>query len=169
MTRYCSLVCEIATQIRTFMLGLTAQQKGKFLAKLKTSHGNVSKAAQAIKISRSGVYQQKSKDPDFAAAWDDILASIYDAAEGELYKRAVVGWKEEPGGPTKKSDRLLEFFLKGNRAEKFRERFDINQQVSGSLDLNIQATIDQIYANTDNGESSNTESAELDGGTDQNG
>ncbi len=149
------------------MLELTPIQKTNFLAKLKTTHGNVSKASQAIKINRSTAYLHRAKDADFAAAWDDILASVYDAAEGELYKRAVVGWKEEPGGPTKKSDRLLEFFLKGNRAEKFRERFDINQQVSGSLDLNIQATIDQIYASTDNGKPSDTESAELDGGTDQ--
>lgn len=147
-------------------LELTVQQKGKFLAKLKTTHGNVSKAANAIKISRTAAYSHKSKDADFSSAWDDILASVYDGAESELYKRAVLGFKEEPGGPTKKSDRLLEFFLKGNRAEKFRERFDVNQNVTGSLDLNIQATINQIY---DTDANADPAGAELDGGSDQDG
>lgn len=131
------------------MLELSAQQKGKFLAKLKSTHGNVSKAANGIKISRTAAYSHKNKDADFSAAWDDILASVYDVAEAELFKRAVTGWKDEPGGPTKKSDRLLEFFLKGNRAEKFRERFDVNQNVTGSLDLNIQATINQVYGDAE--------------------
>lgn len=146
-------------------LELTVQQKGKFLAKLKTTHGNVSKAAQAIKISRTAAYSHKSKDADFSTAWDDILASVYDEMEGELYRRAVVGWVDKDG-IKRKSDRLLEFALKGNRAEKFRERFDVNQNVTGSLDLNIQATINQIY---DTDANADPAGAELDGGTDQDG
>ena len=149
------------------MLPLSPQQKGKFLQKLKNTYGNVSKAAQAIKIGRTAAYSHKAKDSDFSAAWDDILASVYDEAELELYRRAVVGWKDSPDGPKRKSDRLLEFFLKGNRAEKFRERFDVNQNVTGSLDLNIQATINQIYADTDTPE--DTEGAEFDAGTDSDG
>lgn len=150
------------------MIELTIQQKAAFLKKLKNTHGNVSKAAQVIKIARSSAYLHKSKDTDFSAAWDDILASVYDEAELELYRRAVVGWQDEKGGPKKKSDRLLEFFLKGNRAEKFRERFDVNQNVTGSLDLNIQATINQIYAD-DADTPNDPESAEFDGGTDTDG
>lgn len=148
---------------------LTTQQKSKFLQRLKTSHGNVSKAANGIKISRAGVYVVKAKDADFSSAWDDILASVYDEMEHELYRRAVVGWVDKDG-IKRKSDRLLEFALKGNRAEKFRERFDVNQNVTGTLDLNIQATINQIYADDGNSEPNfqfpDTESSAIDDGTD---
>jgi hypothetical protein len=147
------------------MLELSAQQKAAFLKKLKSTHGNVSKAAAAIKIGRTAAYSHKLKDADFAGAWDDVLASVYDEAEGELYRRAIVGWQEKKGGPKKKSDRLLEFFLKGNRAEKYRERFDVNQNVSGSLDLNIQATINQVYGDDDTPEA--PESPDIDAGADQ--
>jgi hypothetical protein len=157
------------------MLALSIQQKGKFLKKLKTTHGNVSKAATGIGIGRSTAYLHKSKDADFSAAWDDILASVYDEMEAELYRRAVVG-EVDREGIRKKSDRLLEFALKGNRAEKFRERYDVNQHVTGSLDVSIQHTIDQVYGDDagaidltpipDDTQSEDPESPDLDAGTD---
>ena len=126
---------------------LEPTDKQKFLAKLKSTHGNVSKAAQAIHIARNTAYQHKRIDTDFSAAWDDVMASVYDAMEQELYRRAVTGYKV--GDIKKKSDRLLEFALKGNRAEKFRERLDLNAHHTGTLDHNIQFTIDKIYADGD--------------------
>lgn len=125
-------------------LTLSTQQKAAFLQKLKTSHGNVSRAIQAVRISRSSAYLHKQKDADFSAAWDDVLASIYDEMESELYRRAVTGIVDKDG-IRRKSDRLLEFALKGNRAEKFRERFDVHQQVSGKLGVDLQSAIDDIY------------------------
>lgn len=156
------------------MDALTSKQKQDFLAKLKSTNGNVSRAARAAKISRAGAYVLKNKDADFAAAWDDVLASVYDEMEQELYRRAVTGWKEpvfykgdKIADIRKKSDRLLEFALKGNRAEKFRERFDVNQNIAGVLDLNIQATINQIYADPDSPDSEpEAESPAVDTGTD---
>jgi hypothetical protein len=137
---------------------LDAQLKQKFLAKLKATHGNVSKACQIIQISRNAAYEHKRTDADFSAAWDQVLESVYDEMEQELYNRSVKGWNEPVfykgdivGTIRKKSDRLLEFALKGNRAEKFRERLDINNHHSGSLDVNLQATIDSVYgSNPDN-------------------
>lgn len=131
---------------------LSPQEKQKFLAKLRTTHGNVSRAAQAAGISRSVAYDHKKSDTDFSEAWENVIASVYDEAEQELFRRAVTGWKRHKDGPKEKSDRLLEFMLKGNRAEKFRERLDLNAHHTGTLDHNIQFTIDKIYsddANTD--------------------
>lgn len=131
---------------------LDTQQKQKFLARLKSSHGNVSAACKSILISRNTAYEHKKIDADFSAAWEEVLAALYDDAEKELFVRSVKGWREPVfykgdivGSIRKKSDRLLEFFLKGNRAEKFRERLDLNAHHTGSLDVNIQATIDKIY------------------------
>lgn len=131
---------------------LETQQKQKFLARLKSSHGNVSAACKSIGISRNAAYDHKKTDADFSAAWEEVIESVVDEAEKELFVRSVKGWSEPVfykgeivGTIRKKSDRLLEFFLKGNRAEKFRERLDLNAHHSGSLDVNIQASIDKIY------------------------
>jgi hypothetical protein len=156
---------------------LTPDQKQKFLAKLSATAGNVSKAAQAAKISRSVAYIHKAKDADFSQAWDNINEAVADAMEQEMYRRAVKGVQEPvfyKGDMIAKirkfSDRLLEFGLKGKRPEVYRERFDVNQNVTGSLDLNIQATINQIYADSDaSGPFDDAESEPGDGGTDQDG
>ena len=131
---------------------LEPQQKAKFLAKLLSSAGNVSKAAKAAGISRTAAYEHKSTDADFSGAWDDIINQVVDAMEEELHRRAVKGvqepvfYKGQMVAKVRKfSDRLLEFALKGKRPDIYRERFDINQNVSGSLDVNIQHTIDQVY------------------------
>lgn len=125
-------------------LTLSTQQKAAFLQKLKAACGNVSKAILAVRISRSSAYLHKRKDADFSTAWDDVLASVYDEMEEELYRRAVTGIVDKDG-IRRKSDRLLEFALKGNRAEKFRERYDVNQNVHAALDVNIQSAIDDAY------------------------
>lgn len=149
-------------------VALTAQEKAKFIQKLKQTGGNVSKACQAVKRSRKVMYEHKEKDADFAAAWAEACESVYDEMEQEMYRRAVKGVtkplvykgqivRDENGKPIlirEYSDRLLELGLKSNRPEKFRERMDINQNVSGSLDVNIEATIDKIYDDDgDNSES----------------
>ena len=127
---------------------LTTQEKQKFLAKLKPSNGTVAKACRAINISRQTAYEHRKHDADFSAAWDDVIASVVDEAERELYQRAVKGEKR-PDGTYRKSDRLLEFFLKGNRAEKYRERMDVNNHHSGSVDVNFEAAAREIYGISD--------------------
>jgi hypothetical protein len=131
---------------------LLPQDKAKFLQKLASSAGNVSKAAQAVKISRSAAYDHKSKDADFSNAWDNVIETVADAMEQEMYRRAVKGVQEPVfykgqivGKIRKFSDKLLEFGLKGKRPDIYRDRVDVNNHHSGSLDVNIQATIDQIY------------------------
>lgn len=145
---------------------LTPQEKAKFIQKLKSTNGNVSKACQALKMSRTAIYEHRNKDADFAAEWDEALEKVYDSMEEEMYRRAVRGVtkplvsrgqivKDDNGKPiiiTEYSDRLLEFALKGNRPEKFRDRLDVNQTVQGSLDVNIETEIDKLYDDVDNEE-----------------
>lgn len=135
---------------------LTTNQKQKFLAKLATSAGNVSKAAKAAGISRSATYVAKTTDADFSVSWENVINTVVDAMEEELHRRAAKGvlepvfYKGEMVAKIRKySDRLLEFALKGKRPDVYRERFDVNQNVTGSLDLNIQATINQVYGDAD--------------------
>jgi len=127
-------------------------QKQKFLARLRSARGNVSKACKAAGISRNVAYDHKKSDADFKEAWDQTEIAIVDDAEQELHVRGVTGWREPVyykgeivGTIRKKSDRLLEFFLKGNRPEKYRERLDLSANMAGSLDVGLQASIDKVY------------------------
>lgn len=86
-------------------------------------------------MSRRGVYDARESDPTFAREWDEALNFALDAAEAELYRRAVTG-NEEPvfyqGQPTssvvKYSDFLLVHYLKAHRPE-YREKVEV-----GNLD-----------------------------------
>ena len=154
---------------------LDIQQKQKFLAKLQKTAGNVSKAAKAVGVSRSILYEHKSKDADFSKAWDNVIDDVVDAMEEELHRRSTKGvlepvfYKGEMVAKIRKfSDPLLMFALKGKRPEIYRERFDVNQNVTGSLDLNIQATINQIYADPDD-TTADPASTAIDSGSDQDG
>jgi hypothetical protein len=136
-------------------VALTPQEKEKFLAKLMSSAGNVTKASQTIKIARNTAYEHKKADADFSQAWDNVIEACADAAEQELYRRSIKGYVEpvfykgEMVSKIRKfSDRLLEFYLKGKRPEVYRERLDINNTVQGSLDVNIEFEIDKIYGDT---------------------
>jgi len=156
--------------------GLTPDEKAKFIQKLKLTGGNVSAACKAVKRSRNALYENKKTDADFSAAWDEACESVYDSMEQEMYRRAVKGVtkplifkgqivKDDDGNPImirEYSDRLLEFALKGNRPEKFRDRLDVNQTVQGALDVNIESEIDKLYGD----EPDNSESVTGDAATD---
>lgn len=139
---------------------LDANQKQKFLSKLATSAGNVSKAAKSAGISRNAAYEHKHSDADFGQEWDNIIDHVVDAMEDELYRRSTKGvlepvfYKGDVVGEIRKySDRLLEFALKAKRPDVYRERFDVNTNVSGKLDLNIESAINEIYGISDKPES----------------
>lgn len=52
---------------------------------------NVSRACQVAGLDRSGVYQQRIKDEDFAKRWDTAFAAFTDRLEAEAFRRAVLG------------------------------------------------------------------------------
>ena len=121
------------------------------------------------------------RDPVVDAAGHDFEChvvpgdDVVDAMEEELHRRSTKGvlepvfYKGEMVAKIRKfSDPLLMFALKGKRPEIYRERFDVNQNVTGSLDLNIQATINQIYADPDD-TTADPASTAIDSGSDQDG
>ena len=131
---------------------MTPADKANFIKKLKATNGNVSKACRAAGVGRSTAYDHKKADPDFSRLWDDTIDEIVDSMEEEVFRRAVKGtlkpvfYKGEKVGQIREfSDTLLIFHLKALRPEKFRERFDIAQNIKGELDISISNQIDYIY------------------------
>lgn len=107
-----------------------------FVAALAKSP-NVSAACKRAKVSRSWAYAQRDLDADFAAAWDEALEMGLDAAEGELYRRAVKGVLEPVfyqgeivGHIRRPSDTLLMFLLKSHRPETYRDT--VRSEVTGA-------------------------------------
>jgi hypothetical protein len=54
----------------------------------------VAHACAAVGIERSTAYRAREADEGFAQAWDDAMEEGVDRAEGEAYRRAVVGFEE---------------------------------------------------------------------------
>jgi hypothetical protein len=83
---------------------------------------NQTMAAEAAGVAYTTWMRKRERDPGFAAAVQVAMEKSTDALEYEARTRAVQGWEEvtkEDGKPTKtvtrKSDRLLEVLLKGQR------------------------------------------------------
>ena len=129
---------------------VTPEKKAAFCAALATSGGNVSRACEAIEITRMTAYRWRQEDQDFAASWDEAKAIGLDALEDEVLRRAYEGVAEpvfyqgdECGTIRKYSDTLAIFLLKGGKPEKYADRS--KTELSGSLALN-QMTDDEIRA-----------------------
>jgi len=108
--------------------------------------GNVTLAANKAGVDRRTIARLRLADPTFEEAWEEAREESADLLEIEARRRALEGWDEPvfgSGGPGKGTEEvgvvrkydttLLIFLLKGERPEKYRERFD--QKISGSLDL----------------------------------
>ncbi len=102
-----------------------ADKRKKFIAALKRS-ANVSRAAQATKISSSTAYRWRAASETFRVAWDDAINAALDDLEAALLKRAVNG-VEKPvmfGGKqitsvTTYSDNLAMFILRARRPQVY--------------------------------------------------
>ncbi len=109
-------------------LKLTPEKKLAFLTAL-TATCSVTRACQAIDISRTAAYEWRDEDPEFAAAWEVAKRRGAEALEDEAIRRGHEGFKEPvfyQGVATdtirKYSDTLLIFTLKGAMPEKYAER-----------------------------------------------
>lgn len=101
---------------------------GAFINALRRAP-NITAAARAAGVSRAAAYLARRDDPAFATAWGEALAESLDAAEGELYRRAVHGTVKpvyqggrKVGEVREFSDLLLIFLLKAHRPGLYRER-----------------------------------------------
>lgn len=115
---------------------LTPERLAAFCAALATSGGNVSRACEAVDISRMTAYNWREENPEFAAAWDRAKAIGLDALEDEATRRAFEGTDKpvfhqgmECGTIREYSDTLAIFLLKGGKPEKYRER--VSQELTG--------------------------------------
>jgi hypothetical protein len=76
------------------------RHRERFLAAL-ASGSSPTRAAKQAGIGRSTLYEARSKDREFARAWDDAVMEGIDRLEDEALRRATKGG----------SDRLLEMLL----------------------------------------------------------
>lgn len=72
----------------------TAASRAAFIAALAES-GEVRNAAQCVGLSPQSAYRQRSRDPDFAQAWDTALLHARTVVVEELVSRAMHGWEED--------------------------------------------------------------------------
>lgn len=117
----------------------------KFLSKLEEA-ANVTESAKAAGIGRTAVYEWRKQDSDFAAAWDEAEQKAVDRLEREAIRRACEGIDEpvfyqgeQVATIRKYSDRLLEFLLKGNRPEKYKDR--VENQMTGKDGKNLSGVV----------------------------
>jgi len=103
----------------------TAQRREAFLRHLRAT-GNVSSAAEAVGLARSGVYALRQADAGFRAAWDDAVEAALDDLEAELRRRAMEGTErpvfhkgETVGTIRNYSDSLAMFLLRSRRPQVY--------------------------------------------------
>ena len=133
-----------------------------FLSALRET-GNVRFACEAAGIGRRTAYDARERLEWFAKAWALAKEDSADLLELEALRRARDGVPEPviykgrlateevvtANGAVRRipltiqrySDTLLIFLIKGVRPDKFRER--ISQEVSGSIDVNVEAEVDR--------------------------
>ena len=106
---------------------LTPEKLAAFCAALAET-GNVTKACEAIDVSRQTAYGWRQDDDVFAADWDRAMQAAVLGMEDEARRRAFDGVEEEvhyKGDYShtirKYSDTLAIFLLKAHAPEKYRE------------------------------------------------
>ena len=107
---------------------LTVEKKQKFL-EVVSETANVSRACEAIAMSRVRLYEVRKEDEAFKEQWDAAVEIGIAALEDEATRRAVEGWDEpvfyqgeQTGLVRKYSDTLLMFRMKAQWPEKYRDR-----------------------------------------------
>jgi RNase P protein component len=65
--------------------------KKALLEALRLNHGNVTKACEAVGITRKYFYQYAKEDPEFKETIEEIQESSIDVVEGELFKQIKNG------------------------------------------------------------------------------
>ncbi len=111
----------------------TAAQWDAFLQTLAAT-GNVTKSAEAAKISKISCYARRSTDPEFADLWDKARDIGFASLEDEAKRRAYDGIEKgiyyqgaKVDTVTEYSDPLLMFLLQGNDS-----RYKRKQEITGA-------------------------------------
>jgi hypothetical protein len=140
-------------------LRLTGRRTKRFLEVL-AENGNVTIAARAAGVSRSGVYAHRQLDDAFAKAWEEAEQVAADRLEAEAWRRAVDGVSEplvsagklvrdEDGRPMaiqRYSDNLLALLLRAHKPDRFRDRTSVELDVSDKLADRLEAARQRAIA-----------------------
>ena len=123
---------------------LRLEDRRRFIKELSKS-GSVTQAAKVVGFSPSTLAQHRVDDRAFDAAWHEAIEAAADTLELEARRRAVDGvekpifWQgEEVGSVREYSDSLLQFLLKGNKPDKFRDRASLDVAGSPGRPLEIK-------------------------------
>lgn len=134
------------------MATFTEDRKALFLDALREC-ANVTVAARSVGISLGAVYNHRKDDPLFAERFQEALDEAIDMLEHEAHRRAFKGVDEpvfykgeECGSITKYSDGLAQFLLKAHRPDKYRERSEVKQEISGGMQLTDTARAARLAA-----------------------
>ncbi len=99
---------------------------------------DVTAAAKTAGVSPDTAYEHRKKFSDFEEQWQSALRQSRDAASGEVYRRAVIGWDEpvfqqgrQVGAVRRKSDQLLMFYLRAHCPEVYSEKSKV--ELSGRV------------------------------------
>ena len=68
---------------------------------------NVSRAARHAGLSRTALYDERKRDPDFAEAWDDAIDEAIARLEETAFR-----WAEDESRPAASSADMLKFLLR---------------------------------------------------------
>ena len=137
-----------------------AARKLAFLTRYSRD-ANVAASCGAAGVCRGTSVRWRKEDPDFGRACSEAYEAVVDVAEAEVRRRGVDGWQEpvmvkgapvfrrcpitgdllldELGEPVpltvnRRSDRLLEVYVKANRAG-YRDRRETTVKVEGGIEV----------------------------------
>jgi transposase-like protein len=134
---------------------VTPEKKVAFCAALAASGGSITRACQAIDVTRMTAYRWRDDDQAFAKDWEAAKAAGLDALEDEALRRAYEGYDKpivHQGIITdtvkEYSDTLAIFLLKGGKPEKYRDnaRMELTGANGGPLVIDDAARAARVAA-----------------------
>ena len=116
---------------------ITPKEWDWFFDEVAKNGANVSRACEITKINRTTVWNNTKNDPAFAARYEEARRLGIDVLEEAAFKRAFAGVEKPVGfyqgvsttNVTEYSDALIQFLLKGNKPEKYRDRLETSVAV----------------------------------------
>lgn len=125
------------------MSTFSEERKHQFLEALRKSP-NVTVAARKVGISTSTVAKHRKDDPLFEERFQEALNEAIDMLEHNAHQRAFQGVEKGVyykgdlvDTQLEYSDALTMFLLKAHRPEKYRERSQVDSNVTGGMTLRV--------------------------------
>ena len=127
---------------------MTPKKMEEFCGFLADFGANVTRAAKAVNISRTELYETKAENEEFSKRWDAAVKLGTAALEDEARRRAFDGvqrsvfYKGKKVGVVREySDTLLIVLLKAHEPEKYRE----NVKVDGGITVTLADLVQKSY------------------------